>query len=60
MLEALNVSDGIHQDDPMCTFVEGFSDVTETLLSCSVPDVQCDRAPINFHSLDFKIHSNGT
>ena len=44
MSERVYISDGVGNDDAVCPLVEGFRNVSESLLSCSVPYVQCDVA----------------
>lgn len=58
--ETMGISYRICKDYTMCTFVEGFSDVSESLLSCRVPDVQGDLIILELHPLYLEVHTNRT
>lgn len=58
MSEAIGIGDRIGQDDAMCSFVEGFGDVSEPFLTCSIPDVESDWRPLDLNPFDFKVDSD--
>ena len=60
MGKTVRVGDRIGQDDAMSPFVERFGDVSEPLLSRSIPDVERYLASIKFNPLDLKVHTNRT
>ena len=43
----------------MCPLVEGFRNVSEPLLTCSVPYVQCNVAFVHIKAFDLKVDSDG-
>ena len=59
MVEAHCVSDGVSQDDAVCTLIERFSYVSEALLSCSIPDVEGGLGVVYLDALDLEINSDG-
>lgn len=43
----------------MCSFIERFGDVSEALLTCSVPNVESDLTATGLYSLDFEVYPDG-
>jgi hypothetical protein len=41
--ETVGIGDRISKNDAMCPLVEGFGDISESLLTCGIPDVESDR-----------------
>lgn len=58
VVEGLLISDGIRQDYASSAFVVGLCDVLESLLACSVPDLQLQAHPIDSKHLDLEVDSN--
>lgn len=60
ILEGLLVIDAIGQDDATGSLVIGLSDVPESFLSCSIPDLQSGFGTINRNGLNLEINSDGS
>lgn len=43
----------------MCALIKRFGDISESLLACSVPDVQGDWGSLHLNSFDFEVDSYG-
>jgi len=43
----------------MCAFIEGFSDISKSFLTKSIPDIQCGLRSIDLHSFNFEVDSYG-
>ena len=43
----------------MSTLVKGLGNISESFLTCCVPDVEGDCNPVYLDPFDFKIHSDG-
>jgi hypothetical protein len=43
----------------MCAFVEGFGYISESLLTCRIPDVESDLVAILLDPFDLEIDANG-
>jgi hypothetical protein len=54
------VSDRVGQNDTMGPFIERFSDISEALLTCSIPDIKGDLTTFDFNSFYFKVYTNCT
>ena len=59
ILEGLLVIDGICEDDTGRSLVVSLSDVSKSLLSCCIPDLQLDFRVINVDGFEFEVHTNG-
>lgn len=42
----------------MCPFVKGLGNVSETFLSCGVPDVKRDLTVVDLYAFDFEVDPN--
>ena len=60
MRKTVGISDGVGQNNTMCSFVERFSDISEPLLTCSIPDIERYLTSLKFDSFDFEINTDGT
>lgn len=60
ILEGLLVIDAIGQDDAAGSLVVSLSDVPESFLACSIPDLQSDFGTVDGNGLDLEIDSNGS
>lgn len=58
ILKGSTISDGVGKNDACGSFVVGLSDVLESLLSCSVPNLELVLAIGDSHGFDFKVHSD--
>lgn len=58
VFETFRIRDWVHKDNSMGSFIKRFSDISEPLLTSSIPDIQRDGNPIDLDSFDFEIHSD--
>ena len=58
MSETVGICNGVGENDAVSTFVKRFGNISKSLLSGSVPDVESDLASIQFDSLDFEIYTD--
>ena len=60
MSETDRISNGIGQNYAMCAFIEGFSYISESLLTSSVPDVESNLSSIELDSFYLEVNPDGT
>ena len=58
MCVTVGIGDGVYQNNSMSSFVKGFGDVSESLLSRRVPYIQRYRLVVMLDALDLKVDSN--
>ena len=54
------IGDRVGEYDAMSSFVEWFGDVSESFLTCSIPDVECDLTTIKLDAFNFEVNTDST
>ncbi len=58
MCETSRISNGVSKNDSMCSLVERFGNVSESLLTGCIPNVERYLWSFKLNSLDFEVYSN--
>ena len=60
MCETVRVSDGICQNNAMSTLIKGFGNVSKSLLTSSIPNIERYLTSIKLNPLNFEIDADST